>query len=148
MSIVPTGHVRIAVDTSPLIYFLNGDPDRAPLVRSVLTESAAGDLDLVVSVITEAELLVAPIGHDDDRAVSVVDRLLEGPADISVVPVTRQIGRHAARIRAELGLRLADAIVAASAIESDCSLLIGNDKKLRRLAERISYLHLDDHVPH
>ncbi len=146
MSIIPAGHTRVAIDTAPLIYFLNGDEVRAPLVRPVLAASAAREIDLVVSVVTEAELLIAPLRSGDDRTVSVVSRLLDGPADISVAPVGREIGRLAAHIRSEIGLRLADALIAATAISSGCTALLGNDEKLRRLGDRIEYLHLDDHT--
>jgi len=146
VSIIPAGHVRVAVDTAPLIYFLSGDEVRAPLVRPVLAAAAAHEIELVVSVVTEAELLVAPLRSGDDRAVSIVGRLLDGPAALSVTPVGREIGRLAAHLRAELGLRLADALIAATAIDAGCTALLGNDPRFRPLGDQIEYLHLDDHV--
>jgi predicted nucleic acid-binding protein len=122
VSLIPARHVRIAVDTAPLIYFLNGDNVRASLVRPVLAASAAHEIELVVSVV------------------------LDGPAALSVTPVGREIGRLAAHLRAELGLRLADALIAATAIVTGCTALLGNDTSFRRLGDRIEYLHLDDHI--
>ncbi len=104
----------------------------------------------MVSAITEAELLVAPlrVGGGADRA---LHSLLGGPAGIRVLPATRAIARSAARLRADLGLRLADALVVATAVDSGCTALVSNDTGLRRLDDAIdalTYVHLDDHLPH
>lgn len=139
---------RVALDTAPLIYFLQGDPKRAPIVREVLSAAVRGELEVVVSVVTEAELLVAPLRRPDSSLFCApVHDLLNGPPALNVQAVTRQIARRAAEIRARWNLRLADALIAATAAETGCVTLLGNDLQFRRLEiEGLSYRHLDDLV--
>lgn len=63
-----------------------------------------------------------------------------------MVEVSRAVARRAASIRADAGIGLIDAIVAATAVTEGCSVLVSNDRKFRRLAGEIRYVHLDDHV--
>lgn len=139
---------RLALDTAPLIYFLGGTPARVSVVRDVLQAAAREQLELVISVVTEAELLVAPLRMEDpDHAVATVQALLDGPPAFDVRPISRSIARRAARIRADCNLRLADAMVAATAAEAGCTALLGNDAAFKRLAvEGLQYYQLDDLV--
>ena len=52
---------------------------------------------------------------------------------------------EAAKLRAKYKFETPDAIHVASAILSKCQVLLGNDKKFKKIDE-ISYLHLDDFV--
>lgn len=141
---LPTGS-RVAVDTAVLIYFLAGDSLRAPLVLDLLTRAVQGELELVVSAVTEAELLVAPFRQPDPLAAARrVQDLLSAGRGVTVVDVTRAIARRAAQLRASWELRLADALVAATAVEKECVALVSNDKHFQRLQlPGIAYLHLD-----
>jgi predicted nucleic acid-binding protein len=132
------------VDTAPFVYFLGGHGPRDSVVEELLARAAAADLEAVASVVTEAELLVGAL-RAGPREAALVGQLFDGPA-VRVVPVSRQVARRAAEIRAAHGLRMVDAIVAATALEEGCTALLGNDRALRRLEGRIAYLHLDDVV--
>lgn len=138
------GHSRIALDTAPLIYFLGGYGPRDAVVEEILVRASEGRIEVVVSVVTEAELLVGALGPRGGDA-TAIDRLLDGPG-IEVVPVTRSTARVAASLRARQRLRLADAVVAATALTAGCTALVGNDRAFRRLDDRLAYVHLDDLV--
>ena len=70
---------RLALDTAPLIYFLEATPARVSVVRDVLHAAAREQLEVVISVVTEAELLVAPLRMEEpDLAVATVQVLLDG----------------------------------------------------------------------
>jgi predicted nucleic acid-binding protein len=135
------GHARVAVDTAPLIYFLGGHAPRDAVAEELLSRAASGRLELVASVVTEAELLVGALrsGH-----APVVGQLFDGPA-LAAVPVSRPVARRAAELRVEHRLRMVDAIVAATALEEGCTALVGNDLDFRRL-RGLTYLHVDDLV--
>ncbi len=137
---------KLALDTAPLIYFLEGVAPWATVVRQVLEAAERGQLELVASVVTEAELLVAPLRLENSGpAVSAVQMLLDGPPPIEIRPLSRAIARRAARIRAAWNLRLADAAIVATASESGCTALLGNDASFRRLeVDGLRYYHLDD----
>lgn len=143
-------HARVAVDTAPLIYFLEGDPRRAPLVRELLKAGANRKVELFVSAVSEAELLVAPLRDGVEGAVEAIRGLLDGPVGIHVFPVNRRVAREAGALRAATNLRLADAIVAATALVTGATALLSNDRALTRLGQRDgapTYVHLDDLSP-
>jgi predicted nucleic acid-binding protein len=93
-----------------------------------------GDLTLIVSVITEAELLVRPERDADQEAIERVGDLLSEDG-IYVAAMDRRIARRAASLRAQRNLGLADAIIVATAIETKCEAVVGNDFKMRGRTE-------------
>ena len=109
-----------------------------PIFRRVQSRQA----HLVVSAVTEAELLVGPYRDDDLEALERIRGLLSTDG-IDVLDVNRRMGRLSAVLRARHGLQTADAIIVATAIEAGCDAIVGNDKKWRRLDE-IAYVHLDE----
>ena len=132
---------NVLLDTSAIIYFLTGrEPYMAhlvPLFNRVLT----GQTTAFVSTVTEAELLVRPEKEGDrEAALHIADLLSED--GIEVIPMNRRIARRAASVRARHDLAPADAIIVATAIESGCDAVVGNDRRWQRLDE-IDYVHLD-----
>ena len=89
----------VLVDTDVCIDHLDGEA-RLPGRRARLS----------VSVITRAELLA---GCTDARDVAVVRRLL---ASMTEWAVDRRVAEEAGRIRSEVGIRLPDALIAATAL--------------------------------
>lgn len=136
-------HRAITLDTAPLIYFLEGDPSRGPHVASLLRRARDGSVSLAVSVLTETELLVQPIRAQDEVRERAVRQLLDVP-EIRVVEVSREIARIAADVRGRGRLRLADAVVVATAVVTGNRTVLGNDLDFRRAGDRIEYVHLDD----
>lgn len=136
-------HRRIGVDTSTLVYFLSGDERRAAVGEALLASAGEGRTTLVISVITHIELLVGPMMQKRPDATLVVDGLLTRGSGITLVDVDARIGRTAAAIRAEKRLALGEAIIAATAIESGCTALVGNDNAFARLSEHFEYIHID-----
>ena len=85
---------RLTVDTAPIIYFLSGGTPRAAVVRRVLVAAACGELELVMSTVTEAELLVAPLRLEDpEPALKAIRDLVEGPAAFDIRDVSRPIAQ-------------------------------------------------------
>jgi predicted nucleic acid-binding protein len=114
------------------------------LLLPVFRRVQRGEARIVVSVVTEAELLIRPLRHADQEALDRISDLLSEDG-FQVVPVDRRIGRRAALLRANQNLRLADAIIAATAVETGCEAIVGNDGAFRRLTE-IPFVCLDDLV--
>jgi len=96
----------------------------------------------VASVLCETQLLVGALAADRRREATTSEQLFDGSL-LKAVPVSRAIGRSAARLRAQLGLKLVDAVVAATAVSEGCTALVANDSDFRRL-ETLAYIHLDD----
>jgi predicted nucleic acid-binding protein len=107
-------------DTDVLVDHLRGAAELSVRARDRLS----------YSIITRAELFA---GHQD--AEEDVQRLLDGLAE---VPLSRSIAEEAGRIRRTTGVRLPDALIAATAIGHDLRLLTRN----RRDYDRIPKLKL------
>lgn len=106
----------LLVDTDMWIDHLAGEA-RLPGRRSRLS----------VSVITRTELLA---GARDARHVAVVRRLL---ASITERVVDRQIAEEAGRVRAETGIPLPDALIAATALVHGLTLRTRNVRDFQRV---------------
>jgi predicted nucleic acid-binding protein len=99
-----------------------------------------------VSVVTEIELLIKPLREGDEFEVERVKSLLNG-RQISVLDLDRhRIAPTAAELRAEYRLSLTDATIVATALHTNCDVLIGNDERCARRVREIPYVFLDDLV--
>jgi predicted nucleic acid-binding protein len=112
-------------------------------VEGLFREVSQGRKQAILSTITEAELLVRPFRDGNEDQIERVSALLDG-GGVEVVGLDRQVARAAARIRAETGLRLPDAAIAATALVTGCDAIIGNDARCAQRVGDPAYLLLDD----
>jgi predicted nucleic acid-binding protein len=93
-----------------------------------------GECTLIVSAITEAELLVRP---ERDGNVDAIERITDLLSEngILVVNVDRRIARRSAMVRAGSSLRLPDAIIVATALQTACEAIVTNDGAWRKLKD-------------
>lgn len=129
-----SAHQNIMLDTNAIIYFLDGTPDLIDLMLALFELVEQDRLKVTLSVINEAELLVKPYRENNTAAIEAVNFFLEEFPNIKISPLNREISRQAAKIRAESGLRLPDAMILATAINNHCDLLLGNDIELMQKA--------------
>ncbi|MDD2510467.1 MAG: PIN domain-containing protein [Syntrophomonas sp.] len=133
-----SAHQNIMLDTNAIIYFLDGTPDLFDLMRALFELVEQDRLKITLSVISEAELLVKPYREKNSTAIEAVSFFLEEFPNLKINLPNMEISRQAAKIRAESGLRLPDAMIVATAINTQCDLLLGNDIGLMQKAS--SYL--------
>lgn len=133
---------RLLLDTNVFIYFLTGLEPYFALLLPVFRRIQRGELRVVVSALTEAELLVRPQREQDEEAIERIEDLLSEDG-FQVTPVDRPTARLAARLRALYGLALADAIIVATAAATRCEGVVSNDGKWRRVTE-IPIINLDE----
>jgi len=136
---------QLLLDTNAFIYFLDGEEPYFEVLLSVFRRVQAGDLSLIVSVITEAELLIRPERDDNEVAKERIGDLLSEDG-IYVVGVDRRIARRAAALRGRTRLKLADAIIVATALETGCEAIVGNDGEWARKQIDIPFVRMDDLV--
>jgi predicted nucleic acid-binding protein len=105
----------------------------------------AGTLTILLSAITEAELLVRPERDGNQAAKERIGDLLSENG-IYVLGVDRKIARRAAAIRGRTSLKLPDAIIVATALETDSDAIVGNDGKWTNKEVEIPFIRLDDVV--
>ena len=89
-----------------------------------------GRLRFAVTTITIAETLVGPLSAGDEALARRYRAILESwqPVELSV-----DIAEGAARLRASLGLKLADAVQAASALAINAAALVTHDRDFSRV---------------
>ncbi len=120
----------LVLDASVVIAFL--DERNALHERAAEGLASALSAELVIPASAYAEVLVGAYKLDPRRVAALEDALTRIP--IRVEPITADIARAAARLRAgHDSLRLADAIVLATAGEIGASVLTG-DRALGRHA--------------
>jgi predicted nucleic acid-binding protein len=120
----------LLVDTPPIIYFLEGHPKFGPRFKPLFDAHAAGHLRFAVTTITIAEVLIGPIQKANDGLARRYRAILES---WQVVELNTDIAESAARMRASLRFKLADAVQAASALAINAAALVTHDRDFSRL---------------
>lgn len=111
---------RLFVDTNIVLYFLKGDPELVDLIS---------DKELVISVITEIELLCFPqITTENEKQIK---NLLK---DCIVLDLKQEIKDLTIEFRKKYKIKLPDAIIAASAYFQKIPLLT-SDKDFKQIEE-------------
>jgi predicted nucleic acid-binding protein len=98
---------------------------------ALFAEVDDGRIIAVTSELSVAECLVKPFGDRDTERVNRYLEFLDNRPQFSVIGIDRDILTEAARIRAELGLKLPNAIHVATASMSACNVFLTNDQRLR-----------------
>jgi predicted nucleic acid-binding protein len=99
-----------------IIDYLQNDPNVAPFLQSILDDPT---IPVYVSTLTEAELF----SHSNLSDEEAHDTILQS---VSLVPLVSNIARAAGRVRGTHRLKLADSIVASTALFTGSTLLTRN----------------------
>ena len=120
----------VLIDSAPIIYFLEGHPKFGPRFEPLFAAHAAGHLRFATTTITIAEVLTGPLQAGDDALARRYRAILESwqPVALDV-----DIAESAARLRASLRLKLADAVQAASALAINAAALVTHDGDFSRV---------------
>lgn len=120
----------VLLDSAPIIYQLEGHPGLAKRFLPLFERHDAGELSFAVTTVSIAEVLTGPLRKGDEALTRRYRAVLES---WHVVELTADIAESAARLRGSLGLRLADAIQAASALAINADALATHDRDFSRL---------------
>ena len=121
---LPTGAL-VLVDSAPIIYLLEYHPKFAARFRPIFDRHAAGEIVFAVTTIAMAEVLTGPIA----KAQEVLAKRYRGVMESwQVVELSADIAESAARIRAGMKLKLADAVQVASALAIGADALVTHDR--------------------
>jgi predicted nucleic acid-binding protein len=120
----------LLIDSAPIIYVLEDNPQFGPRFAPLFAAHAAGRLRFAVTTITVAEVLVGPLRAGDDALAQRYRVILESWRPIAL---DLEIAASAARLRASLRLGLADAVQAASALAINAAALVTHDRDFSRL---------------
>ena len=131
---IPKGS-RILLDTVALIYFLEENERYSKSAEKIFSRIESGQLQGVMASLVFAELLVPLYRSGDPQAATGLSNRLRNFRNLEVIPLTTEISMGAARLRADYGLRTPDAIHAATAISTQSTGILTNDKRLKVLSQ-------------
>ena len=130
---IPKGS-RVLLDTVALIYFLEENERYSKSAEKIFSRIESGQLQGVIASLVFAELLVPLYRSGDPQAATGLSNRLRNFRNLEVIPLTTEISMGAARLRADYGLRTPDAIHAATAISTQSTGILTNDKRLKMLS--------------
>ena len=139
-------HQLIGLDTSIFIYHLEANPQYLPLTQQILKSVETGQYGGVVSTVTLMELTVQAWRINRADIARQYEVVLVNFPNLKLIDVTREIARQAAQLRATYNVRPADALQVATAMVSQATLWVSNDKKLKRLGSEIEVVILEDYL--
>jgi len=124
----------VYVETPALIYTVERHPVYEPPLRPLWQAVEAETTMAVSSELALLETLVLPTRQGNAALQADYARLLLRTPHMRLLPITQDILREAARLRAAVpGLRTPDALHAATARLASCALFITNDRGFRRV---------------
>lgn len=124
----------VALDTAPLIYYLEENPAYLPLVDTFFDAMTQGNFEAVTSTMTLAEVLVHPIRQGNAALAANYRDILHNTPHLRTIPFTANIAEIAARLRANHTIRTPDAIQMATAIAMKADFFLTNDGGLPALS--------------
>ncbi len=125
----------IFLDTAPVIYFVEQNPEFSSKVQEVFERLDDGKLTAVVSPITLAECLVLPYKQKKPEIAQIFTELLTNSESVVFYPIDEVVADKAADLRARYNLTLTDAFQLAIAIQAECDAFLTNDADLKRVKE-------------
>ena len=132
----------VYIDANAVIYSVERIEPYHGLLIPMWEEARSGRFSLASSELVVLETLIKPL-RDGNARLEMLFRSILGAEELGLVPATLPVWEDAARIRAATGLKASDALHAATAVRSGCSLFITNDSDFRRVRE-LPLVILDD----
>ena len=130
-----TEYNKVFLDTAPVIYFLDQTPELGNTTLHIFEEIIRSNKPIITSVITVEEYLVYPYRNGiPEKEEAFFD--FTGDFGINILPITLNIAKRAAMIRAKYEhFKAMDALQLAAAVESGCDLFLTNDNQLKQFSE-------------
>lgn len=126
---------RVFVDTSPIIYYLENNPQYKDSVIGFFTKCIEENIQVVTSTITIEEYLVFPYSSGKMEFADNFKKFLDY-MKVEVVDINSVIAEQGAKIRGQYKkFKVMDALQIATAIISGCDMFFTNDKQLRQEKE-------------
>ena len=139
-------HKLLALDTMVFCYHLAGHARYAPLTRAVLEWIESGRANGLTTTVTLAEVLTLPAQAADLRAMQDYELYITRFPHLQVVPLDADLARETARVRAQLRLRMPDAVQVAAARLYGADALVTNDRRWAGRVDTPPVLLLDDYL--
>ncbi len=132
----------VYLDASGLIHSVERVEPYRTLLEPMWQEAQDGNLIIVSSPVLVIEALVKPL-RDGNTEIELQYLELFASNAVRLLDASYQVFEDAARLRAETGLKMPDALHAATALRVDCALFGTNDTDCRRV-QALPVVVLDD----
>ena len=136
-------HRIVAIDTGPLIYFIEDVAPYADLLEPAFELLSTHRFRVVTSTIALAEILTKPLAEKKYGLVDEIKFTLKSFSTVTMFAIDENLAEAAALVRARYAIRLADALQLAAAIQGEATLFITNDKRLKKI-DALEVLVLSD----
>lgn len=123
----PLFRQRVYVDASALIYAIETPQAYPGLQTNFLELFGRGELTIVTSWITFAEVIVKALQNGDKAAEAGYRDLFVPSTRFEILPVDKAIIDQAASLRAQHGFKLPDAIHIATGMVAGCTFYLTGD---------------------
>lgn len=130
--ILPSSGI-IYVDTSIVIYTVEGNPDYYSLLQPLWLKFQTSEIEIISSELILMETLVVPLRNANNALIADYEQLLLS-SEMRLIPVSQSVLRQAATLRATTNIKTPDAIHAATALSVNCTQFITNDKGFRNVS--------------
>ena len=122
--IVQLQGVIVALDTAPLIYFIEENPTYLEMMRLFFRALNQGEFRVITSVVTIPEVLVYPLRQGNITLAQQYRDILFNSQGLTTIEVVPNIAETAAQLRADYNLKTPDAIQMATAINEGASFFL------------------------
>jgi uncharacterized protein len=134
---------KIYLDSNILIFSIERGNPWSSSLRDLFTAIEDKTIRGCTSELTLAEVLAKPLRVGATSLVEKYEAVLAPDSPVETVPIDRSVLRRASRLQGELGLKLMDAIHAATAALSDCDQFLTHDSRMgRKVGSDVPWLSL------
>lgn len=132
--------IIVLIDTNIILNAKNSSEPYSTYSLQVLDAVEDGLIEGIISVISIAELCAGYYSQEDIEGKEELLAHLVSSKGFVVVNLDLKIADVAARIRADTGIRLPDAIIIATGLAKDVRYLVTNDKELKKASRYLEVL--------
>ena len=122
---------RVYFDTNAIIYFIEQSPPLYSVVLKIFKLIGSDDISALTSEFTLIEILLKPMRERQVALIQNIKDLLLDREFFTLTATCESLFIKAAETGAEHGLRPADAIQLASALENHCHYFVTNDARFK-----------------
>jgi predicted nucleic acid-binding protein len=122
---------RVYFDTNVFIYLVEGYAAFQTSLNEIRESILHQEAEIFTSELTLCEVLVLPFRSNNTEVVNIYRQLIEESGAFTLLPTKRETYIRASLIRAQMGLKMADAIHMATAVEYGCEVFVSNDTGLK-----------------
>jgi predicted nucleic acid-binding protein len=135
---------HVYIDTNLFIYFLEKNQKYYEVATEILKAAENRQFIGYTGDATVAEVLVKPYQEENLLLVANFKAFFALDDFIAVKPHTTEAFNLCAKIRGKYGVKFADALHYATALQAGCKFLITNDKRFRAVAGGLEIIAIED----